>query len=547
MEQWLAEITRKVALVIEALAMASGRRWLSGQRRFMRSSGRTFFASVCLASLGLLVGCAGLPSLEGRVASYAGEPDASTPLGRSITPLVRANPGKTGVLAIGDGRLAFGTRMHLARNAARSIDIQTYIWHADTAGTLLFEEVARAAERGVRVRLLLDDANTTGLDPTLMFLAGQPNIEVRLYNPFVNRGSRAIGMLTDFKRLNHRMHNKSFTVDNLAAVVGGRNIADEYFETGQEKGLVDLDVLAVGEVVRSVSAEFDLFWNSASAYPARLLLADVAPQDRQALARRAQEIAASPQYEKYAAAIRSTPQVSSLLEGTLRLEWTTARVVHDDPGKTLAPSTDVDLQLLPKLEAAFGSPTATLDMISPYFVPGESGTEALVALARRGVRVRVLTNSLAATDVSSVHAGYAKRRKALLDGGVRLFELKPEAANIKRHAREVGSSATAGLHAKTYAVDGRAIFVGSFNLDPRSSKLNTEMGLIIDSPTLAGQLSKVLDQAFPSLAYRVTLGDDGSLRWADGTTENIDVEPETGWFQRALMHVESWLPGEWLL
>ncbi len=513
----------------------------------MHSWYRAAVASVCLAAFGLLAGCAGLPSLQGRTESHAIEPDEATPLGRAVMPLARGHPGKTGFVAIDDGRLAFETRMHLARSAARSIDIQTYIWYGDATGTLLFEEVARAAERGVRVRLLLDDANTVGLDPTLALLAAQPNIELRLYNPFAGRNSRGLGLLGDFERLNHRMHNKSFTVDNLATVVGGRNIADEYFEAGQETGLVDLDVLAIGEVVPPVSAEFDLFWNSPSAYPAALLLGGVVPEERQALARRAQEIEAGPRYETYAAAILHTKQVSGLLEGSLPLEWTTARVVHDDPAKTLAPGSAVELQLLPKIQAAFGTPTATLDMISPYFVPGETGTESLVDLARHGVRVRVLTNSLAATDVTPVHAGYAKRRPALLRGGVQLFELKPEASSILRRAEEVGSSAKAGLHAKTYAVDGRAIFVGSFNLDPRSSKLNTEMGLIIDSATLAGKLSYVLEHAFPALAYKVTLGPDGDLRWADGTTEGIEVEPETRWFKRFMVRIASWLPGEWLL
>jgi putative cardiolipin synthase len=390
-------------------------------------------------------------------------------------PLAQGHPGKTGFVAIDDGRLAFETRLHLARSAARSIDVQTYIWHNDATGTLLFEEVARAAERGVRVRLLLDDANTVGLDPTLALLASQSNIELRLYNPFLDRNSRGLGLLGDFERLNHRMHNKSFTVDNLATVVGGRNIADEYFEAGQEAGLVISTCSRSARWCPGVGGVRPVL-NSPSAYPATLLLGGVVPEERQALARRAQEVEAAPRYEVYAAAILHTKQVSELLEGSLPLEWTTARVIHDDPAKTLAPSSQVELQLLPKIQAAFGTPTTTLDMISPYFVPGETGTESLVDLARHGVRVRVLTNSLAATDVTPVHAGYAKRRPALLKGGVQLFELKPEASSILKRAHEVGSSAKAGLHAKTYAVDDRAIFVGSFNLDPRSSKLNTEMG-----------------------------------------------------------------------
>ena len=185
--------------------------------------------------------------------------------------------------------------------------------------------------------------------------------------------------------------------------------------------------------------------------------------------------------------------------------------------------------------------------MSPYFVPGKSGTEALVALARRGVRVRILTNSLAGTDEVSVHSGYARRRKELLRAGVQLFEIKPSAAPILKRGEEIGRHSTAGLHAKTFAVDRRRIFVGSFNFDPRSAKLNTEMGLVIDSATLAGQLSKVLDDASPALAYRVTLDADGKLLWHDGLGGTLDDEPETGWGRRMKVHIFSWLPIEWLL
>ncbi|HEY2558710.1 MAG TPA: phospholipase D family protein [Caldimonas sp.] len=463
-----------------------------------------------------------------------------------MTPLTEQHPGKTGVFVLADGRLAFGMRVLLARAATRSIDIQTYIWRGDATGTMMFEEVLRAAERGVRVRLLLDDINTSGLDPTLALLASQPNLELRLYNPFVSRGARGLDILADFGRLNRRMHNKSFTVDNQVTVVGGRNIADEYFEAGQQTRLVDLDVAAVGQAVPEVSAEFDLYWNSASAYPAGLLLGGVQAEPRAALAQRADEVQRSPAGVAYAAAIASTGEVERLRAGTLELEWAAARVIHDDPAKTLQPSTETDLQMLPQLMAAFGQPTASLDLVSAYFVPGDGGTEALMALARRGVRVRVVTNSLAATDVISVHAGYAKRRGPLLRAGVELYELKPE-ATVEHRSVELGSSSKAGLHAKTYAVDQRAIFVGSFNLDPRSARLNTEMGLLIESGTLAKRLAGIVDAAYPGVAFRVTLAEDGTLRWADGTGKMFDVDPETGWWRRALVAIGSWLPIEWLL
>jgi putative cardiolipin synthase len=333
------------------------RRWLRRRARAIRVAAGLWIAA-------LVTGCAGLPSLQDRTATYALQASADSPLGRAVLPLVQQHPGLTGVIPIADGRIAFGARASLVRSATRSIDIQTFIWHPDATGTLMFEDVLRAAERGVRVRLLLDDLNTSGTDPTLAPLASQRNLEVRLYNPFVNRSSVAIGYMTDFTRLNHRMHNKSFTVDNVVSVVGGRNIADEYFEIGAA-GLVDLDVIAVGDAVRQVSAEFDLFWNSASAYPARTILADVVPEPRDALARRAQAIRDDPSSAKYEDAVSRTDDVRGMLAGTLRPEWTTACLVHDDPAKTLSDVERRDLLLLPKLEEAFGRPVKSLDLISP--------------------------------------------------------------------------------------------------------------------------------------------------------------------------------------
>ena len=514
--------------------------------RWMRRSACVISVGAGLLIAALVTGCASLPPLQDRPATYALQPSTDGTLGRAVLPQVQQHPGLTGVIPIADGRVAFGVRASLARSATRSIDIQTFIWHPDSTGTLLFEEVMRAAERGVRVRLLLDDLNTAGIDPTLALLASHPNLELRLYNPFVGRASRTLGYMGDFTRLNHRMHNKSFTIDNVVSVVGGRNIADEYFEIGAA-GLVDLDVVAVGDAVRQVSAEFDLFWNSASAYPAGMIIAGVVPEPRDTLAQRERAIRNDPVSAKYADAIANSEDVKGMLAGTVRAEWTTAHLVHDDPAKTLSTEDKPELLLLPRLEEAFGQPVKSLDLISPYFVPGDAGTEALSALVKRGVRVRVLTNSLASTDVKSVQAGYVKHRDALLRAGVQVFELKPDAGSIERRAGEIGRGSKAGLHAKTYTVDGRAIFVGSFNLDPRSSKLNTEMGLVIDSAQMAERLSSAVDKAYPELAYRVSIGPDGNVMWEDGSGKVYDTDPGSGWFERAIVRIGSWLPIDWLL
>ena len=506
-----------------------------------------FLAATAIVLVALLAGCAGLPSLQDRPSTHAVQPYAEGPLGRAVLPQAQQHPGKTGVIPLNDGRVAFGVRTSLARTAARSIDIQTFIWHPDSTGTLLFELMMQAAERGVRVRLLLDDLNTAGTDQTLALLASHPNIELRLYNPFVGRGSRTIGFITDFTRLNHRMHNKSFTVDNVATVVGGRNIADEYYEIGGDVGLIDLDVVAFGDAVKGVSTQFDLYFNSASAYPAKMIIGHVAPEPREALARRAQAIRDDPMSAKYTDVMVQSEFFQNVLAGTVRPEWTTAVLVYDDPAKTLDAEGKSELLLLPRLQAALGRPVKSIDLVSPYFVPGDAGTQALSGMAKTGVRVRVVTNSLAATDEKSVHIGYAMRREELLRAGVQLFELKPEASVVVQRASEIGRGAKAGLHAKTYTADGRVIFVGSFNMDPRSSRLNTELGLVIDSAAMAARLSASVDSAYPSLAYRVSLTAEGRLQWEDGTGKVYDTDPGSGWFERAIVRIGTWLPIEWLL
>jgi putative cardiolipin synthase len=501
-----------------------------------------------LAVVLLVTACAGLPPKPDTPPSTALPPGETTRLDRAIAPEVARQPGRAGVVPLAEGREAFAARVLIAEAAERSLDIQVYIWHGDTTGVLMFEVARRAAERGVRVRLLLDDNNTAGLDPLLAMLDAHPNLEVRLFNPFVQRRMRPLGYATEFSRLNRRMHNKSFTADNRVTIVGGRNIGDEYFAAGQDASFADLDVIAAGDVVREVSASFDRYWNSASAYPLSAVAGAVGPMDAADFAARIERIRNDPASEAYRRAVRDTPLVRDLLAGQRHWHWGPTRLVVDDPAKVLNPPERDDLQMLPALNAALGEPQRQLDLVSPYFVPGEEGTKALVALANRGVRVRLLTNSLAATDVAAVHAGYAKRREDLLRGGVRIYELKPlpGAEVAPTRADGWGGSSRASLHAKTFAVDRERIFVGSFNLDPRSARLNTEMGLVIDNPALAGQLADGLDRIAPAGAYEVTL-DDGDLRWADPPSPALRTEPETGFLRRATVRFMSWLPIEWML
>ena len=507
---------------------------------------------LAVAFVAFITGCASLPPSVERTESRVLTDTAGTRLGLAVTSLAAAHPGKTGIHPLQNPRDAFAARVLLARAADRSLDLQYYIWHPDTTGGLLAEALWQAAERGVRVRLLLDDATTKGNDAAIAALDAHPNIEVRLFNPFANRGMRVADLLTDFSRVNRRMHNKAFIADNQAAIVGGRNVGDEYFGAETPVVFADLDALAVGSAVAQVSAAFDAYWNSASAYPAASLIAPAAPGSA-AQIREAWTLRQGPQAERYVEALRTTPFVRQLLAKELALEWTDARVLYDDPAKVLHPPDRHDLHMLPRLEEALGRPARELDLVSPYFVPTEAGTEALVAIAQRGVTTRVLTNSLAATDVAPVHAGYSRYREALLRGTVRLYELKPSSAsgdeNEERERRGVGGSSGASLHAKTFGVDRSRIFIGSFNFDPRSARLNTEMGVLVESPALAAQLGAALDRELPRIAYEVVLA-DGRLQWVERTEAGEvrhDSEPGAGALRRFWVDFLSILPFEWLL
>jgi putative cardiolipin synthase len=311
-------------------------------------------------------------------------------------------------------------------------------------------------------------------------------------------------------------------------------------------------VIAVGAAVREVSKEFDLYWNSPSAYPAASFVGAPGPDGAADLEARFASTRADPESVAFLEAARTTSLVRDLLGGRLALEWTLARAVYDDPAKTLDTTARTDVLLFPELVRTIGRPEKTLDLVSPYFVPGDEGTAALVALAGSGVKVRVLTNSLASSEANVVFAGYAKRREDLHRAGVQLYEMKTTAAREAPDEKvKFGSSSSAALHAKTFAVDRRRIFVGSFNFDQRSARLNTEMGLVIDSPALAQRLAEGFDTSVPVVAYEVRFGPDGrSLEWIERTATGearYDTEPGTTWFQRRSVDVLSIFPIDWML
>lgn len=523
-----------------------------------------------------LAGCASLPPLGERSVSTALVAPRGTPIADVVGPRVAERPGLSAIHPLRTGLEAFAARVALIDAAATSLDIQYYIWHDDMTGRLMFDAVRRAADRGVRVRLLIDDGGTSGVDSTLAALDAHPSVEVRLFNPFPHRGARAWGYLTDFSRLNRRMHNKSLTADGTVTIVGGRNIGDEYFGAGDEVGFVDLDVMAGGTAVAETARSFDAYWASESAYPAERVLHAATAADRARLDGLGGALAGDPAAQRYLAAVRDTPIIRDLIENRLSIEWVRTTVVVDEPSKGLGRAAASETLAARLARVLGGPPQSDFAIVSPYFVPRRGGVETLTGLAARGVRVRVLTNSLEATDVAAVHSGYAKHRKALLRGRVELFESRRRVDASKAAAGQDGSaegssasraerngsfmagsgsgssgSADSSLHAKTFAIDRQRIFIGSFNLDPRSVELNTEIGFLIESPSLATQLSDAFDRGIPLAAYRVVLDDAGHLEWialsADGSEQRYRRDPGASFGRRFTAGFLSLLPIDGLL
>lgn len=491
-----------------------------------------------------------LPDTADRTETTAEPMSNATTLGVAVLGDVAKHPGTSGILPLGSGLDAFAARVALAMAAERTIDAQYYIWQDDLTGLRLLAELQAAAERGVRVRLLVDDNGTPALDQEMAALDALPAAEVRYFNPFMMRSPRALNYAFDFFRLNRRMHNKSFTVDGAVTILGGRNIGDIYFETGAGHLYFDLDVVAAGPAAADVGADFDRYWNSPSAFPAGQLITPE-PGAEVRLAARDARASASPQGVAYASAIAGSTLVRGIKDHSLLLEWVPARLFSDDPAKAEG-RVDPGNLMIDKLIADISDAVASVDLVSAYFIPGPAGTAEMAAFAATGAKVRTLTNALEATDVVPVHSGYIGYREALIDAGIEVYELRAEGSE-RKSVNDLGITelSTAALHAKSLAIDGRRAFIGSFNFDPRSVQLNCEMGLLIDSPAIAGGMSRWLDQNLPRIAWRVTRDPGGGLLWttegADGTPVTSTTEPDTTMPLRILVRVFGWLPIEWLL
>ncbi|MFS4458556.1 phospholipase D family protein [Bdellovibrio sp. HCB2-146] len=462
--------------------------------------------------------------------------NSGTTLVRNFGAEIRKHPGQAELIPLSSGLDALTGRLALSFSATKTLDLQYYIWHNDISGRLMMESVLHAADRGVRVRLLLDEIHGDAVEQPLRAMADHPNIEVRLFNPFHNRSWKSLDFITRFSEANRRMHNKALIGDNFGAIVGGRNIGDEYFEASKDLDFGDFDVVVMGEVVTNISKNFDLFWNSELAVPIEITYGKgpkiTLEEVRQNLLGDRIAVESSP----YAEALRETDFVQNLQERNLKTYWGPVVALSDSPKKISSEELHESELLINQLRPHLGTAEKEVFIISPYFVPGDKGVAQIAEAVKRGVRVRILTNSLASNDVSVVHAGYKGYRKDLIKAGAELYELKPSFQEIqtKKKKKKMFSSRS-GLHGKVYFFDRKKIFVGSMNLDPRSIYLNSEMGLVIDSPDLAESLLKDAEERLDETSYRLFLDEEKNLRWKsiENAREVIFTkEPETSWWQR---------------
>lgn len=482
-------------------------------------------------------------------AEEAGE----TALGRRWSELAPNDKSLSAFRSLPNSLEAFAARVALIDAAERTLDLQYYIYHLDDTGRFITERLLAAADRGVRVRVLIDDMYAHGVEKGLAAFDAHPHIELRLFNPWTQRSGAIVRGLEFLftPRLNHRMHNKLFIADGMVAVLGGRNIADEYMGSNIEFDFRDLDVAAAGPVVAQANRFFDDFWNGPDAIPVTGLKPQPNVEQRLAdgraqLEQHREKMRSSP----YADAVRQTQFVQQVFSESVNWVFAHGEVVGDAPDKTIhAGDENWTRSLADEVREPFFSAKSELLVSSPYFVPGKQGSERLSEMAARGVDVRFITNSLAANDVPVAHAHYSKYRVRLLESGVGLFELRRRGADADAHAAPAFSSSNASLHAKSFVIDRSQLFIGSLNLDPRSVVLNTEIGVLIDSPQMSEAVAQsMLTLMSPQWSYRLATSPSGKLCWigvdAQGQETRFTHDPDTSWWQRFKVGILRVLPIE---
>jgi len=510
-----------------------------------------FFRRILLLiAASLIAGCATIPP----GAEYPREPSVAlaqpetTALGAAFAARFKDHSGMSGFRLLPSGTDGFVLRAEMAATAQRTIDLQYFIFHNDITGRLLLDELLEAADRGVRVRILLDDLNLKGKDTQITTVAAHPNVQVRIFNPASYRGPlfpvRAAEFALGWTRLTYRMHNKLFLVDNVIGVAGGRNVGDEYFSTAKDFEFGDFDVFTVGPAVRRLSNSFDAYWNSSLAIPVQALGSAPTPQALEQYRAELKEHRQKYAEEEYMRQVAAHNPLDGIVSGKDPLVWANFQVLYDSPEKEKVEKGELDGHLLRgRLLEAMRAVDKELLIVTPYLVPTPRQLDMLADLHARGVRIRILTNSLESTDVPVVHAGYRKYRIPMLERGIELYEVRNELGRPtvqtrgRTEALKGDESDLYALHAKVYVFDRSKVFVGSANFDHRSFRLNTEVGLMIDSPQIAAQVAQrfaAITQ--PANSYRVSLEMDkeGTQRlvWhteEDGKPVDYTDEPGSAW------------------
>ncbi|TCB40709.1 phospholipase D family protein [Acinetobacter terrestris] len=520
------------------------------------------YKSAVLLSCSLIVGipaCTTLPKQTPQPIEYAFDTETKqTSLAQIILPLREQNPDLTGYHVLYDPLEAIAARIHLIDKAKKTLDLQYYIWDNDKIGSLALHSIIKAADRGVKVRLLMDDNNAKKMEGIYLALDQHKNIDVRLYNPYRFRHYRAMDMVLDLKRINRRMHNKSFIADNQIALIGGRNMSNQYYNVSDSYQFSDVDVMLVGSASDEIIHSFDEYWNDDYAFPVQKI---VNPRHYSlrfdSLKQQLEQHSQTTTVQNYLDLANRSHAFEKWLHSSIQFDWVKAEIVNDSPSKIRAKAKKeqhLNFQLLNRLE----KPEQSVDIISAYFVPEKKGEKMLSELAQNNIHVRVLTNSFTANDVFLVHAFYGKYRKNLLKNDVELYEFlsAPETENLNANTDELAAKAKvslkglsrSSLHAKLMAIDQKQVFIGSFNFDPRSAYLNTEIGVLLDSPNLAKSVHQTMDQNLSKYAYKLVLDANNKINWKikrhDGSIKTYHKEPKMKWWQKAGVKMISWLPLE---
>ena len=524
--------------------------------------GSATYKTAVLLSCSLILGmpaCSTLPKQTPQPMEYAFDTETEqTSLAKIVEPLREQNPNLTGYHILYDPLEALAARIHLIDKAEKTLDLQYYIWDNDRIGSLALYSIIKAADRGVKVRLLMDDNNAKKMEGIYLALDQHQNIDVKLYNPYRFRHYRAMDMVLDLKRINRRMHNKSFIADNQISLIGGRNMSNQYYNVSDNYQFSDVDVMLVGSASDEIIHSFDEYWNDEYAFPVKQIVnarhyALRFESLKQQLNTYYQEITV----QNYLDLATRSHNVEKWLNNSIQFDWVKAEVVHDSPSKIKSKAKKeqyLNFQLINHLE----NPEHSVDIVSAYFVPEKKGEKMLSDLAQSNIQVRVLTNSFKANDVAVVHAFYAKYRKDLLKNKVELYEFlsAPEAENLNANTEEIAEKtkvslkglSRSSLHAKLMAIDQKQVFIGSFNFDPRSAYLNTEIGVLLNSPNLAKAIHQTMDENLSKYAYKLVLDANQNINWKikkhNGDIKIYHKEPKMKWWQKAGVKIISWLPIE---